>query len=629
MLKKILNNTDFVYFLSSISIFYYLFGHTLEYGRQFDDFMLESTFLSSPGDAKLYSSFLYAKFHFYPIYFLSHELDNFLTFIYSILISPIPDSFFPKNTNLLLHIFNSYLVFVILKMIFSPKELQEKVLLYFSSLIFLLHPIGTQTVFNITTRNESLALFFSLLTFIYSFKYFKSKRTLDLFFVVTLYFFALSSKLNAVTFVAIIPSTIYLINYKSDFNLDNLIKTLPIFLTLMFTFVIFYYVRSNFVNDYIITFYSNFDQLISNSLIGFKFYIRGLFFPYEHIYLYADNYNQNYKIIIFLFFVLFLILSFYILFKFNDPFLIIIIIWISATLSMPILFNLIEKGFPLISKLAERYQYSSIPSVSILFAWLSIKFYKKKFFNITVLTSMVVILILFSIIKKDRSYVYEYNKKFFVEAYNNSPENYYHYSFTVPFSEAIVENNEKIYLFNLYQLHSLYPKRYDYILAFVNYYKKKNNLYGEEYFLNYYKNETKYDPPIKFKLAKYFYNYNEFDNALIVLDEIFSDFDKLIEEFKDKSAKVKITDPEIDDVYFLKGLVLEKLNRTEDALGNFMLATVHNPMHATALYNSSILLKKLGQNELAQKHFQDAIKLNPFLRETVNQIIQEKNFNDE
>ena len=154
----------------------------------------------------------------------------------------------------------------------------------------------------------------------------------------------------------------------------------------MFTFVIFYYVRSNFVNDYIITFYSNFDQLISNSLIGFKFYIRGLFFPYEHIYLYADNYNQNYKIIIFLFFVIFLILSFYILFKFNDPFLIIIIIWISATLSMPILFNLIEKGFPLISKLAERYQYNSIPSVSFYLLGFQLNFIKK-YFNIIILGS--------------------------------------------------------------------------------------------------------------------------------------------------------------------------------------------------------------------------------------------------
>ena len=629
MFKRLFTKTDLLFFIFTFLLFYLLFGYTLEYGRQFDDFMLERKFLTSPGDAKLISTFLYAKFHFYPIYFLSHELDNFITFIYSALISPISETIIPKNTNIILHIFNSYLVFVILKSIFHPKNMSEKILLYCSSLFFLLHPIGTQTVFNITTRNESLSLFFSLLTFIYSFKFFERRKILDLFFVITLYFFSLCSKLNAVTFIAIIPSVIYLVNFKSKLNLDNFKKILPIFIALITTFIIFYYVRSNFVNEYVITFYSDFNQIFKNFLVGFKFYIRGLLFPYEHIYLFADNYNQNSKIIIFLLFILVLILSFYILFKFNDPSLIIIIIWIAATFSMPILFNLIEKGFPLISKLAERYQYNSIPSVSIIFAWLSIKFYKKKYFNIAIFGSMIVTLVLFTLIKKDRSLVYEYNTKFFVKAYENSPENYYHYSFTVPLSNALVENNETDYLFNLYQLHNLYPKRYDYILGFVNYFKKNNNEYGQEYFLNYYKNETKYDPPIKFKLAKYFYNYNEFDNALIVIDEIFNDFDKLIEEFKDKSAKVKITDPEIDDVYFLKGLVLEKLDRTEDALGNFMLATVHNPMHATALYNSSVLLKKLGQNELAKKHFQDAIKLNPFLRETVNQIIQEKNFKDE
>ena len=51
-----------------------------------------------------------------------------------------------------------------------------------------------------------------------------------------------------------------------------------------------------------------------------------------------------------------------------------------------------------------------------------------------------------------------------------------------------------------------------------------------------------------------------------------------------------------------------------------MMATLHNPMHATALYNSSVILKELGQHELAKKHFQDAIKLNPFLRETIQNI---------
>ena len=56
--------------------------------------------------------------------------------------------------------------------------------------------------------------------------------------------------------------------------------------------------------------------------------------------------------------------------------------WLSATLSLPILFNLIETGFPLISKLTERYQYSSIPTLSILFAWFLLRLINKKYLNV-------------------------------------------------------------------------------------------------------------------------------------------------------------------------------------------------------------------------------------------------------
>ena len=55
-----------------------------------------------------------------------------------------------------------------------------------------------------------------------------------------------------------------------------------------------------------------------------------------------------------------------------------------------------------------------------------------------------------------------------------------------------------------------------------------------------------------------------------------------------------------------------------------MLATLHNPYHATALFNSSLILKELGQLELAKRHYEDAIKINPFLRETVNNMINNK-----
>ena len=151
----------------------------------------------------------------------------------------------------------------------------------------------------------------------------------------------------------------------------NLKKILPIFLSLLIVFLTFYYVRSNFVNEYIINYYTSIHQLISEFLIALKFYLRGLIFPIEHIYVYADNYNGNYSLIIFIIFLIISILSIFIYFKFNDPVLLIAILWLSATLSLPILFNLIETGFPLISKLTERYQYSSIPTLSILFAFLS------------------------------------------------------------------------------------------------------------------------------------------------------------------------------------------------------------------------------------------------------------------
>ena len=77
---------EYLAYIISFGLFIFLFGKTLEYGRTFDDFMLIDKFTKSPGDAKLISSFFYAKFHFYPIYFITHELDNFLTFLLTLMV---------------------------------------------------------------------------------------------------------------------------------------------------------------------------------------------------------------------------------------------------------------------------------------------------------------------------------------------------------------------------------------------------------------------------------------------------------------------------------------------------------------------------------------------------------------
>ena len=294
-----------------------------------------------------------------------------------------------------------------------------------------------------------------------------------------MYFFALCSKLSAITYLAIIPLTILLTNSKYNELQKNLKKIFPVFLSLLIVLLIFYFIRNNFVNEPKINYYTDFQQLISKFLIALKFYIRGLIFPIEHIYVYADNYNNNHSFKIFIIFLAILILSIFIYFKYNDPVLLITILWLSATLSLPILFNLIETGFPLISNLAERYQYSSIPTLSVLFAWISLRLLNIKYLNLFILSCLILVITFFTIIMLDRSYVYKDNETFFSEAEKNSPTNVFKYSFSIPIAKAINSNNDSAFLYNLYQLYYIYPNNLEIKLRFLNYFIKKNNIKGK------------------------------------------------------------------------------------------------------------------------------------------------------
>ena len=74
-------------------------------------------------------------------------------------------------------------------------------------------------------------------------------------------------------------------------------------------------------------------------------------------------------------------------------------------------------------------------------------------------------------------------------------------------------------------------------------------------------------------------------------------------------------------MYYTLGLIEYNLGNNEEALKNFKKANITNPKHATALYNAAIVLKKMGLVEEAKNLFTDAIKINPFLRETVTNIL--------
>ena len=617
---------EYVIYCISFGLFLFFFGHTLDFGRTYDDFALVDRFTKSPGDAKLISSFFYAKFHFYPVYFLTHELDNFFTFLLNFNGIEILNSKIAKFTNIFLHVTNSFLIYLLIKKIFKIEHnLRSNIFIFLSSLIFLFHPITSQIIFNITTRNESLALFFGLLTFIYCISNVQNKRIINYFFISLLFFLSLCSKLMTIYLAGLIPLTIFLLNFHQMNLRENFKKNFDIFILLCVTFIVYYYLRTVFTEKNSLSFYGNFDDLLFYFLTSLKFYLIGLFFPYEHIYVYATNYDLGLSIIVFILFLIYTILAFYLFFKKKDPILIISVFWIIASLTLPVMFGMIEKGFPLISNLAERYQYSSVVSVSLLLAWMFNKFFNHLYKKTLILSFYGLIILSSVFVLYDRSKVYINNTVFMTLTDENSPKNVFRYSFGVEMRDAILKNDMTTYRFNLYQIYQLDTSFDEAILEFLRYYLYEKNKKGIEFFEKEFEKNFKNSPPARFKLARFYTLYEDYNKAEDQIKKIFEKYEEIRTQLDTPTRRVTFLDPPIDDLYFELGKISFYREDYEKALENFKTANVINPLHATALYNAAITLKKLGLDEEATKLFKDAIKMNPFLRETTSNLIAETN----
>ena len=431
----------------------------------------------------------------------------------------------------------------------------------------------------------------------------------------------------AVFFVGLIPLIIFLLNFHSLEINKNLKKNFKIFLLLVVTFFVYYYLRNLFTEKNQIYFINDVKNFIFYFFTSFKFYLLGLFFPYEHIYVFAGNYDLKLSILLSVIFLIFTIYSIIIFFKKKDPYLLIGILWIYASLSLPVMFGLIEKGFPLISKLAERYQYSSIVGFVIILTWIIQNFNNslKKIIFVQGLSILIVISFIF--ILNDRSKVYLNNSIFMSQIDENSPRNVHRYAFTTPMSEALFSSDVTNYKFNLYQFYQLDPSFVDAILEFLKFYTFEENENGIEFFENEFDKYYKDIPRSMLRLAKFYSSNKKYEKAEIEILNIFKKYNEVREEFEKENKVVRFVDPAIDDLHFELGKIYFNLGRYEKALDNFKAANVINPLHATALFNAALTLKKLNLPDDAAKIFQEAIKINPFLRETANNMIGEAEFN--
>lgn len=161
----------------------------------------------------------------------------------------------------------------------------DRSILFWVALLFALHPIHTEVVANIKSRDELLHFIFAILTLYYAIKYFDYKKTNYLWYSVGFYLFALLSKEMAVTLIVILPLCLWFFR-TVDFK-----KLLSISWPIIGVFVLYLGLR-NFILDAV-----TFDEemtVINNTLAAatstserlatniyiFSEYVKLLFFPH-------------------------------------------------------------------------------------------------------------------------------------------------------------------------------------------------------------------------------------------------------------------------------------------------------------------------------------------------------------
>ncbi len=136
--------------------------------------------------------------------------------------------------NVILYAAISYLLFQLLYRHITKKVWPSVII----SLLFIVHPIHSEVVANIKSRDELLSWFFLLLTLIFALEWKNKEKIIFLALSTTLFFLALLSKENGVTFIAILPITFFCftkMKWKNSF-----IATTP------FIAIVFFYITLRF-----------------------------------------------------------------------------------------------------------------------------------------------------------------------------------------------------------------------------------------------------------------------------------------------------------------------------------------------------------------------------------------------
>ena len=165
---------------------------------------------------------------------------------------------------------------------------------FVAALLFCIHPIHTEVVANMKSRDEIFSMIFICLTFINVFRYAETKQTKYIIWSAVNFFLSLLSKEYAVTLALVIPDTLYLLT--DNFSLK---KYFNLFIALAAALFVYFMIRFSIVvaktgipdtellnNPYLL---ARGDQMKATKVFVWLKYFVLLFFPY----VLSSDYSYN------------------------------------------------------------------------------------------------------------------------------------------------------------------------------------------------------------------------------------------------------------------------------------------------------------------------------------------------
>ncbi len=190
--------------------------------------------------------------------------------------------------NLLLYAMTCYFLFLFLKKLFPVVHQIVPLLIAF---LFLIHPIHSEPVNNIKSRDELLAILFSVLSLTAFLRYANNARLIFLLTGGIWFFLGILSKASALPVIFLAPLTIYFFTHASW---KKILATALV--PVLFSFALFAFVRlvlpEGNSREYVfhenpLAFEKDISMRIGTSLYSLGYYLRLVFFPHPLLYYYG------------------------------------------------------------------------------------------------------------------------------------------------------------------------------------------------------------------------------------------------------------------------------------------------------------------------------------------------------